>query len=170
MQEYVSEAIVLTKDAHGDLDARVSLFTKKFGKLRAKVKSARKITSKLSPHLEPGNLVRTRLVERNGLQVVDALKSRALGVPGMDLEHLSYLLAEAQPDQKLWNILSAYAFEWPRILAILGWDPAETLCEKCGDATPDYFHRSSQEFFCTPCVKKFPAYSHVSEELILLRP
>ncbi|MEK7212689.1 MAG: recombination protein O N-terminal domain-containing protein, partial [Patescibacteria group bacterium] len=51
MQEYLSEAVVLDAVPNGDLDLRVHLFTKKFGKLTAKVKSARKITSKLAGHL-----------------------------------------------------------------------------------------------------------------------
>jgi len=76
MQEYVTEAVVLDTVPSAELDVRVSLFTKKFGKLVARAKSVKKITSKLAGHLEPGNIIKIRLVEKKGLQLVDALKER----------------------------------------------------------------------------------------------
>ena len=117
MQEYFSDAIVLDRLANGDLDSRIVLFTKHFGKLVAKAKSSRKITSKLSGHLEPGNLVQARLVEKNGLQVVDALKKSRLDVKPADLYFLNQLLAEAEPDSKIWELLIKNQFHWREIFA-----------------------------------------------------
>ena len=65
MTEYLSEAVVLDKETSGDLDIRVSMFTKKFGKLKVRAKSARRIVSKLSPHLEPGNVAQVRIIEKS---------------------------------------------------------------------------------------------------------
>lgn len=154
MTEYLSEAVVLTKEPNGDLDNRISLFTKKFGKLVAKAKSARRITSKLSPHLEPGNLSVVRLVEKNGLQVVDALKSERLNISPADLYNLNLVLSEAEPDQRLWHELRQEKLIWPRILAYLGWDPEEAHCEKCGRRPVSHFRVQSQEFFCGSCASK----------------
>ena len=78
MQEYLSEAVVLDRLANGDLNGRVVFLTKRFGKLVGKARSIRKITSKLSGHLQPGNLVQVRMIEKNGLQIVDALKKSRL--------------------------------------------------------------------------------------------
>src|SRR3989344_9497714 len=100
MQEYVSEAVVLDKMSQGDLDNRFFLFTKRFGKLVAKAKSGRKITSKLSPHLEPGNVSFVRLIEKNGLQVGDALKAARIGAEPAQLAALNSLLSESEPDER----------------------------------------------------------------------
>ncbi|MDO8574288.1 MAG: recombination protein O N-terminal domain-containing protein, partial [bacterium] len=88
---YFNEAIVLDREPSGETDNRFSIYAKGFGKIVARGKSTRKITSKLSGHLEPGNLVKVRLIEKNGLQVVDALKSGKLGIRSADLHFLNRL-------------------------------------------------------------------------------
>ncbi|OGY99392.1 MAG: hypothetical protein A2945_00865 [Candidatus Liptonbacteria bacterium RIFCSPLOWO2_01_FULL_52_25] len=128
MQEYVSEAVVLDKMPQGDLDNRFFLFTKRFGKLVAKAKSGRKITSKLSPHLEPGNVSFVRLIEKNGLQVGDALKTARIGAEPPQLAALNALLSEFDPDERLWRAITAGTWNWAHILKILGWDPAGASC------------------------------------------
>lgn len=148
----MSEAVVLGVEPNGDMDLRVSLFTKKFGKLTAKAKSARKITSKLAGHLQPGNVVQARLVEKGGLQAVDALKSSRLGASPHQLFFLDRLLAETEPDLELWQAVADGKWDWRRILRILGWDPAEAVCRSCGKR-PEYFFPDGQEFFCGECVR-----------------
>jgi recombinational DNA repair protein (RecF pathway) len=154
MQEYVSEAIVLDKMPQGDLDNRLFLFTKRFGKLVAKAKSGRKITSKLSPHLQPGNVAFVRLIEKNGLQVGDALKADRVKADIPDLAALNAMLSESEPDEQLWQALLAKEFNWQHILKILGWDPAGASCGTC-DQAPTAFHVGSQDFFCGTCASKF---------------
>ncbi len=151
MNEYVSEAIVLAKDPLGELDERVSVFTKHSGKFTAKVKSSRRITSKLSPHLEPGNRIRVRLVEKSSLQVVDALKSARLSPPPQFFYLLSRVLPEGEPEKELWRLLSGGNYGWKAILAVLGWDPEAASCERCGKTAPVSFHILSQNFFCRNC-------------------
>ena len=74
MQEYVTRAVVLDKETRGGhADARYSFFTERFGKVRAKATSSRKIVSKLAGHLEPGTLSAVRIIEQHGTRVVDAL-------------------------------------------------------------------------------------------------
>ena len=151
MLEYVSEGIVLNREPSGELDVRVSIFTKKFGKLLAKAKSARKITSKLSAHLEPGNLIQARLVEKKGLQVADALKLGRAEINSPDLYFLDKLLALAEPDLKLWNLLIRGRFEWMEALKLLGWDREHSRCELCGSRAPEIFLMTTQEFVCEKC-------------------
>jgi len=162
MQEYISEAIVLDKETNGDTDIRVALFTKKFGKLRPKAKSARKITSKLSAHLEPGNLIRVRLIEKNGLQAVDALKILRLDVNPADLYFLNKLLADAEPEPMLWHALLRETLNWNKILKILGWDPSVSECSVCEDKSKVFMIRN-QQFFCKTCASKI-----THKELILI--
>lgn len=152
MQEYSGEAVVLDKAPHGDADSRYALFTRRFGKLTAKAKSARKITSKLSPHLEPGNMVRTRLIEKNGLQVADALKISRLPIHISSLQSLNLLLADADPDPRIWHALTGQEFDWRNLLAILGWDPGEASCAICEKSPVGAFAAKSQEFFCSDCI------------------
>jgi recombinational DNA repair protein (RecF pathway) len=155
MQEYVSDAVVLHTEPNGDMDIRVSLFTRRFGKLTAKAKSARKITSKLAGHLQPGNLVEARIVEKSGLQIVDALKITALPFRFPDLVRLNQLLVEAEADPELWRLFLAPRPDWERFLRVLGWDPREAKCETCGGACAA-FHFGQQRFFCAQCALKFP--------------
>lgn len=150
----MSEAVVLDKMPLGDLDNRFFLFTKRFGKLVAKAKSGRKITSKLSPHLEPGNVAFVRLIEKNGLQVGDALKAGRVSADVPNLAALNAMLPESEPDERLWQALLAKEFNWPHVLKILGWDPAGASCGTC-DRGPAAFHIGSQNFFCGACSLKF---------------
>ncbi len=162
MQEYISDAVVLSKEPARDQDARYSFFTKRFGKVVGKATSARKITSKLAGHLEPGTLARVRFVEKGGTRVVDALKSGALAVGLADLGRLNSMLHEGEPDFALWETLTKNVFSWHIILRILGWDPHVAVCERCGEKVT-YFHVPRQEFFCASCASKMP-----QNELLLL--
>lgn len=160
MQELISEAIVLDREEAGDLDFRVSFFTRRYGKIIAKAKSARKITSKLSGHLNAGNIVQARFVEKGGstslttgnLQVVDALKSGSLDLEPPDLYFLNRILAEGDADARLWQTLISGEFRWPEILKALGWDPQKASCGECRKRASAAFHINSQEFFCVNCV------------------
>jgi len=155
MIEYLSDAIILQKDFSGEMDARVHIFTKKYGKLVARAKSARKILSKLSAHLEPGNLCRTRLIEKNGLQVVDALKNGTAAATPADLHFLAKILAENEPEPAIWQMLVNNKFSWNLALKILGWDPACAQCAECG-GKPERFNPSQQNFFCKNCSLNLP--------------
>ena len=103
MQEYVTDAIVLKKDPLGDLDGRYTLFTKRFGKIMAKAKSSRKITSKLAPHLEPGTWQRCALSRRRGLSLLMRSSPGSVALPLSDLHFLSQLLPDAEPEPALWD-------------------------------------------------------------------
>jgi recombinational DNA repair protein (RecF pathway) len=148
MQEYVTDAFVLKKDPLGDLDGRYTLFTKRFGKIMAKAKSSRKITSKLAPHLEPGIVAKVRFIETKGTQLIDALKSEHVALPLADLHFLSQLLPDAEPEPALWELLTGGDFSWAAALAILGWDPEGAECMDCSAKHPTYFYIARQEFYC----------------------
>ncbi|MDP3894270.1 DNA repair protein RecO [Nocardioides sp.] len=185
MQEYLSEAVVLDRLPNGDLNGRVVFLTKRFGKLVGRARSIRKITSKLSGHLQPGNLVQLRMIEKNGLQVVDALKKsrlRSLSYGGQarnslsssyggqarnslslaELRFLGELLAEAEPEFAIWEMLVTGRFSWNTALKMLGWDPDFASCAVC-PGTADVFHPRTQEFFCKDCASKLR-----SDEVIYL--
>ncbi|MFA6354520.1 MAG: recombination protein O N-terminal domain-containing protein [Candidatus Paceibacterota bacterium] len=173
LEYYFPEAVVLAKDSVGEADSRVFLYAKDFGKLVAKARSARKITSKLSSHLEPGNLIQVRLVEKNGLQVVDALKTGKVEINFPDLFFLNEVLHEADYDLAVWGELTANCpstqlgasksqianhdkiepkFSWTKVLKILGWDPEQASCGICKRNKPYSFNINEQSFICENCV------------------
>ena len=164
MREFVSDAIVLDKEPNGELDSRVALFTKKFGRLTAKARSARKITSKLATHLDAGTVSTVRLVEKNGLQVVDALKCGTVETKPSNLYFLNQLMAEGETDLALWQVLTKEKFSWQKILKLLGWDPHEARCALCGKSNPALFTPRNQEFFCEECVDSH----HAEKELLYI--
>lgn len=157
MQEFMSEAVVLAHEPYGELDKRYALFTKHFGKLIAKAKSSRKITSKLSGHLEPGNIANVRLVHQGTLHLVDALKHERLSITPGDLHMLNELLSEGEEDRGLWELLRNDRFSWRETLAILGWDPMHATCSECGAKTITAFYIKDHDFFCTLCASKLPS-------------
>ena len=152
MREYLSEAVVLAKMPSNHIDARYSIFTKRYGKMVAKGVSARKITSKLAGHLEPGMFARVRLIERGGLTVVDALKDRRADISLANLHFLSRLLAENEPEPLVWDILEQGKFDWKAVLQVVGWDPRHAACALCGATPISGFSVARQEFFCTRCL------------------
>lgn len=156
MQEYVTDAIVLKKDPLGDQDGRYVLFTKRFGRIVAKAKSSRKITSKLAPHLEPGMVAKVRFIETKGTQLIDALKSGDIALPLAQLHALNQLIPDADPEPALWELLVSGGFAWPRALAILGWDPEGAECTACAAPHPEYFFIARQEFYCRTHASKAP--------------
>jgi recombinational DNA repair protein (RecF pathway) len=150
MREYITPAIILNRELSSECDERISFFSRQLGKLVARTISSRKILSKLSSHLEPGNLTTLRLVEKNDLSIVDALKERNLGWLMPNIFHLNNLLAQAEVDLELWHLL-LISPSWEKILQILGWDPREASCEECNSRPPNYFDSRSQHFFCSRC-------------------
>ena len=147
MQEYVTEAVVLDTVPSAELDVRVSLFTKKFGKLVARAKSVKKITSKLAGHLEPGNIIKIRLVEKKGLQLVDALKER-------EVQSLSNS-RELESDEGGHTMSPPDLYLLNQILHEAERDPAAADCVRAGcTGTPAAFHIKTQEFYCSACASK----------------
>jgi len=158
-ERYFEEAIVLARENRNDIDGYVHLYTKGAGKLSARIKSARKITSKLSPHLQEGNVVTIRLIEKNGLQVVDVLKNGKVNVGFRDLYALNKLLESDDFDFNIWTeLIGDNQFNWRRVLGFLGWDPEFALCGACNKKRPSFFDISRQDFVCQECFNNHKSY------------
>lgn len=153
MFEYYTEAIVLDKEDLGDCDSRVFLYTKEFGRIAAKAKSLRKITSKLAGHLEPLNIVQVRLLAND--QAVDALKIGQLprtlkSVAVINL--IKEISADGQADPELWKLLQGGKFTGHQVLSILGFNPALALCQICSVQSPENFLYKTLDFLCSHCL------------------
>lgn len=152
MFEYLTAAIPLKIEPKGEYDARATCFTEKYGKITGKVTSARKITSKLVGHLQPGNLIHIRAVEKGGIQFVDALKFKKLKTNPKDLDMLASLLPDTERENELWQHLSEGALSWKEVLRILGWDPKHANCDRCSKENPEIFHARYHNFYCKNCL------------------
>lgn len=167
MTEYFTKALVLGQENSGESDKSVCLYAEDLGKVVARAKSARKITSKLAGQLEPLNFIRVRLIEKNGFQIVDALSFRKIKVSLPALELLNFtseMTIELQPDRKLWLLLrktfqelaAGKKFSYKPFLDILGFSPKFAECGACGGKFPAYFFPKEQIFLCRKCGLKFP--------------
>lgn len=154
MQEFITDALVLDRQDSGEQDCRVYLYTKEAGKLSCKVKSVRKIVSKLSGHLQPANFVTARIVDKNGAQLVDALtaqKSEADPALIKNLFLVKDLAAEGEPDSDLWEFLQKGNLETKTLLSFFGFDPAFAKCYSCQNSNPDFFYPPDTSFYCRQC-------------------
>ena len=174
MIEYFTKALVLDQENSGEFDKLIFLYTEDLGKVIAKAKSIRKITSKLASQLEPLNFVRARLVEKNGFQVVDALAFNKVKVsqPALELvRFIKEMTSELQPDRKLWllirrtfqNLKNNKKFSYESLLRALGFAPDFARCNVCGGKFVAYFSKSEQVFLCRVCASKVS-----KDELILI--
>jgi len=162
MIEYLSKALVLDVENIGELDKLVYLYTEKLGKVVARAKSIRKITSKLTGHLQPFNFVRVRLVEKNGFQVVDALAFNKVEISDVALTALQFIkdmTFELQPDKQLWltikksfdNLKKNKKFFYKPLLKVLGFSPDFSRCNVCDSKFVAYFSKTEQVFLCSKC-------------------
>ena len=185
MTEYFTEAFVINKKANNESDGLVVLYTKDLGRVTAKAKSIRKITSKLNGHLEPLNFVGCRLIEKHGFQIIDALtlsnnshlKKEAL-VYGQSLKLLQFIEAmtfDLQSDvrfyaaiKKVFEHFIAYKDNqkiiYFHLLSILGFDPKFALCAACQNNEINFFQIDNYIFLCGKCSLK-----NQKDELILIK-
>lgn len=154
--EYVTTALVVKKIPVGEADMSVTLITASLGTITAKAVSARKPTAKLNAHLEPGMLSVVRIIEQHGLRVADAVRQRRVLDDPHELYLLERLLHEADPDEALWQAVSAPIFQWNDVLTALGWAPHEAICEACGAARPTCFVVTEHAYACARCVQRAP--------------
>jgi len=174
MTEYFTKALVLDQQDSGELDKSIYLYTEDLGKVVAKAKSIRKITSKLASQLQPLNFVRVRLVEKNGFQVVDALAFNKIKTSLLAFEFVQFIKEmtfELQPDRKFWLLIRKISqelknnkkFSYKLLLKVLGFSPEFARCHVCASKFVPYFSKTEQVFLCQKCAFKID-----KNELILI--
>lgn len=158
MREVITDAFVLEKEPIGEFDTRLILFTRILGRVVATATSTRKITSKLAAHLEPFFLLQIRLVEGKGsgehfrFRIADAMRHSPPFIIGSDSARLlSRLALQGHPEPELWHTL-LNSKDIRELLRVLGFDPQEAFCERCG-ASPPYFSLRESVYYCNSCVR-----------------
>ncbi|MCX7993575.1 MAG: DNA repair protein RecO [Fimbriimonadales bacterium] len=155
--ETQTEGIVLRRWYAGEYDKWVSFLTPEYGKLRLRVRGARKPKSKMGMLTEPLNLLKTRVIEGKVQRLIAQPQLvRSYVRLRSDLELLSVALAlcetldrwlpdeHAEPEAYATLIIALEALEagvpveqaaaWAlwRWLAVLGYCPDVERCGKCG--------------------------------------
>jgi len=161
MQEYTTTALVLDAEPAQEADMRVQLFTRDLGRVVCLVKAGRKPTAKLMPHLQPLTVAQVRLVEKKGVQLVDALSLQRLIQPTSSFREASELLAIAQlimqqtalnqPDSELWELMVSGRLATRDFLRVLGFDPEHARCNQCRASAPQHFLLREAEYVCRNC-------------------
>ena len=167
MQECVTEALVLLKEPFSEYDARITLYTRLNGKLWAKAKSVRKITSKLNAHLEPGMVTLIRLTTRKDDHVgkdlnwylTDSLNEFRAYTNFEFLESIARLIPDHMGRSDLfWNFLMKGEVNWRGLYSNLGYQNLNSTCMNCGEENIAYFSKSDETFIGAICALNFPDY------------
>jgi len=146
------ESVVLDKEPLGEMDARVFLYSDFLGKVSAKIRSARRIISKLNPHLEPLNLARVRLIEKNTFQVADALKFGSLPQENFKILRLiNSMVQDNHADEELWKLIKSGNLSVKKVLTVLGFDASYSFCGVCEVKNPEFFYITDHLFYCRSC-------------------
>jgi len=163
MTEYATNALILDREAVGDVDSRIVLYTELLGKVTARATAARKIVSKLGSHLEPLRFGQIRLVEKNGMRIADALTEAVFQKSTNDLERLELLevcrliaevVPEKHPDADLWELIVSRRLLGREILKTLGFDPVHARCDVCHTPAPKHFLLREHHYVCARCLHK----------------
>ena len=182
MTEFYTRAIVLEKEDLGETDSVVHLFTEKYGKIIAKARSLRKITSKSSAHLQPLRIVQVRFVSSKkisgGFIIMDVLWDEPTEKSLPEIRHdlfpimrgLNKLTSEFQAEPQVWALIET-ALKEPytpadvtrALLHILGFNPQHAQCSMCFKKTVKTFVVEKDIFLCELCTSQLPADAIVLE-------
>jgi len=155
MKEYFTEGIILEREDAGEQDSRITLYTQTLGKVSAKATSARKITSKLSAHLEPLTVVHARLIKKNKFQIADVVRIRRLSESYLPIIRLLHMIVpEGEPDHVLWEYLQNKNVTLRGALMVLGFDPEGAECIVCGKTAELAFSPDNMGYICRSCIPR----------------
>jgi len=182
---YRTSGFILKKTDRGEANRIFSVYTKDFGKLELLARAERKITSKLRGGLELFYFSELEFIQgKHYKTLVDAVLIDSFNNLKKDLKVLSVLskisevfdslVKEADPDGKIWNLLTEifkklkdvrpeivyYYFFW-NFISILGYRPELyncSLCQKKLSPKDIYFNDQEAGLACGRCEKpKEPA-------------
>ena len=162
--------MVLRTAPSGEFDRIITLYTKELGLLGVRAVGSRRITSKLSEHLNPLNLIHARLVHKNQFTVTSALTIERLGQGRSHPQAIERLLAlvaflEALlpvglSDLRLWyTALKSFrsrTVDFSPFLKLLGYDPKHASCAVCASRHVTAFTLKTHEFMCAKCASRVP--------------
>jgi len=190
---YKTAGIVIRRFNFGEADRILTIFTQRFGKIKAIARGVRKITSKMAGSLEPFILVELQLHEGKTFYTITGVDiKKEFGALDCSLKKTSHLfyLAElidkfTEENQKnleifdlLVNILNFSCREencfWVRvfelkIVELAGFHPELFVCLHCREkitAGENYWDSVEGGIICPDCQRKFHHGKEISNNLI----
>ena len=138
-----SLAIILSRADYRENDSWLEVYSEEFGKLQLVARGAKKISSKLSGHLEPFNLVKLLIIKgRYRDYVGSALTTDSFLSIKSDLNKIFYagaglrlikrLIKDGEADQQIFALLLNY-------LQLIDQSQTETMSQALGDLSQGYF-------------------------------
>ena len=189
------EAVVLRHTDYGEADRILSLYTRQYGKTRALVKGARKVTSRKAGHLEPFTYVKLQLAKGRDLPLVtqaDTVEAYlSLGEDLVLTGHASYVIEfidrftydDGNENPTLFRLLTdtlsrlasksnpwlAIRYYEMRLLDDLGFRPQLFECVNCGSeilAEDQFYSFSEGGVICPGCGRGLPNLTRISMEAL----
>jgi DNA repair protein RecO (recombination protein O) len=182
MQTFPATAIVLKRTAYRESDLRSVLYSREAGKIELVVRGAKKIESRLAPHIEPLNLVRLMVIKGRGRDyAASAICERSfshikgslekLNSAGEALRALDHLVKRSEADCRIFNLFESFLalIDNPRVtgaqslfmkdifilklIAFLGLMPEICKCAICGAGIEPDGNRFDPEYSGLVCGK-----------------
>jgi len=190
---YRTLGFILKKTDRGEADRVFTIYTRDFGKLELLAKGERKIASKLRGGLELFFLSEVEFIQGKNYKtltdaiLIDNFKNlrkdlKILGVLYKISEVFDALIKEAEPDDKIWNLLKEvfekfkdikpeivyYYFFW-NFLSYLGYQPELYYCSLCQKKlSPEniYFNPKEGGLTCGQCEKSIESANKIDSDAI----
>lgn len=190
---YRTPGIILKKKDRGEANRIFTVYTRDFGKLDLLARAERKITSKLRGGLELFYFSEVEFIQGKHYKtltdaiLLDGSKDLkkdlgALSVLSKIAEVLDCLVKEAEPDQKVWNLLSdtfkklregkeelVYHYFFWNFISLLGYGPELYHCSSCRrklSPTEIYFNDQEWGLVCGNCKKPEDLARKIDSEAI----
>lgn len=190
---YRTLGFILKKTDRGEANRVFTVYTKDFGKLELLARAERKITSKLRGGLELFYFSEVEFIQGKHYKtltdavLIDDFKKlrkdlKALNVLSIISRVFNSLVKEADPDEKMWNLLVEtfkrlndvnpeivyYYFFW-NFISILGYKPEMykcSLCQKKLSPGDIFFNEKEAELACGRCEKPVKSAKRVNPDAI----
>lgn len=138
-----SQAIILNRSDYRESDSLITVYTKDYGKLSLIARGAKKLSSKLSGHLEPLSLVDILIIKGKGFDYIGSALGRQafLGIKddlnklyftGLAIRSFNLLVRDNEPDERLFFLLQ-------RFLEVMDAYPEESLSRETGELLYVFF-------------------------------
>jgi DNA repair protein RecO (recombination protein O) len=175
-----TRGLVLARQNIGEADRLMTVFTENYGKVKVIARGARKIKSKLAPHIEPFQLIDLEYIEGKTFYILTGAERKAPKTESFrDLDNfriISYLyeitdlaFQEKEPNKAIFRLLAEITENYVhlsrdkenivcryyefRLLSELGFRPDYYHCVKCGQKITEHkdYKGSFEGVLCEHC-------------------
>lgn len=190
-QTFFTNAIVIKKRDHKEVDRFYTLITEGYGKVTALGKATRRTTTKMAGHLEPGTVCQVMIARGRhfdriaGVKTLGAVRRLPLAErldQWLLFELLDRLVQEGQTDPPLYSITREFldnvndnrelhvTFYVLRIFEVLGYGVRWDHCQSCNQPLPaePFLGAAHAGLLCTACAASDRASQQLQTSVVRL--